>query len=122
METFGQKLVRKFHAAFHGLKLAWTEQSFRIEVCVAIIAFILSYILPIGGFKRGVVIFIIALVLSLEVVNTMVEKLLDFLEPQFNSKVKHIKDMSSASVFIAALAAAIIGLAIFLPYVIDLLF
>ncbi|MGO4289435.1 diacylglycerol kinase family protein [Chitinophaga sp. RAB17] len=57
-----------------------------------------------------------ALVWTTEMLNTVVEKIMDHLSPQLHPKVKFIKDVAAGAVLIAAIAAAIIGAVIFIPY------
>ena len=42
-------------------------------------------------------------VISFEIINTVVENLCDMIEPNFNIKIKNIKDMSAAAVLMIAL-------------------
>ena len=56
-------------------------------------------------------------VLTLEMVNVVIERLLDFLHPAHHEEVRVIKDLMAAIVLIASFGAAIIGLMIFWPYI-----
>jgi diacylglycerol kinase len=58
----------------------------------------------------------ICLVFILEMINTIVERLLDVLKPRLHEYVKDIKDIMSAMVLISALSSVAVGLIIFLPY------
>lgn len=55
--------------------------------------------------------------LVLELVNTIVERFADLLEPRIHPYVHVIKDLMAATVVVAAASAVIIGFMIFLPYV-----
>ncbi|PSL49657.1 undecaprenol kinase [Chitinophaga niastensis] len=59
----------------------------------------------------------IALVWTTEMFNTVIEKMMDHLSPQHHPKVKFIKDVAAGAVLVAAIAAAIIGAFIFIPYI-----
>ena len=59
--------------------------------------------------------FAIGLGMSIEGVNTAIEKLSDFIHPNHNPKIGVIKDISAGAVFIAATCAFIIGLIIYIP-------
>jgi diacylglycerol kinase (ATP) len=63
----------------------------------------------------------IGVVLSAELLNTAIEKLVDLVSPQFNPKAGEIKDISAAAVFVLAMISAIIGCVIFIPYLSELL-
>jgi diacylglycerol kinase (ATP) len=55
------------------------------------------------------------LVLSIEGLNTTVEKLADFIHPEFHDRIGFIKDIAAGAVFFAAIAAIIVGLLIYVP-------
>jgi len=50
-----------------------------------------------------------------EGLNTAVEKIADFIHPDFNDKIGFIKDIAAGAVTFAALAALAIGFIIYLP-------
>ena len=64
----------------------------------------------------------IGMVLSLELVNTAIEAVVDLVTEEYHPLAKVAKDTSAAAVFVCAIAAVVVGLIIFLPKVIDLLF
>jgi len=116
-----KKNIKKFFCSFvcaiRGIKTMYVrEQSFRIQTVIAIIVIGLALYLGIAGFEWLLILTIIGAVLSFEVFNSTVEKMLDFIHPEDDSKIKVIKDISAAAVFIASLMAIIIGLIIFIPY------
>jgi len=59
----------------------------------------------------------IGLVLGIEGLNTAVEKIADFIHPEFHEKIGFIKDIAAGAVFFAAMTAIAIGLMIYLPKV-----
>ena len=54
--------------------------------------------------------------MCLEILNSSIEKLSDFVEPNTNQKIKIIKDTAAAAVLVAAAIAFIVGILIFYPY------
>ena len=62
-------------------------------------------------------IFAVGLVLAIEGANTAVEKICDFIHPDFHAKIGFIKDIASGAVFFAALAAIAVGTIIYYPKV-----
>lgn len=56
-------------------------------------------------------------VLGLELVNSALERFLDFLKPEYDERVRAIKDVMAAIVFLAVFGAAIVGFLIFWPHV-----
>ncbi len=113
----GRRTSRSFgHAArgiVHALK---TEQNLQIHVLIAIVVLGLSIYLHVSPLELAIILLAIALVLTAEVINTVVEDLLDLIHPERHPAVGLIKDVLAGAVLIAALIAAIIGGLIFLPY------
>ena len=61
------------------------------------------------------IVFAIGLVLSTEALNTAIERLSDVVQPGQDERIRRVKDLSAGAVLICAIAAAIVGLIIFLP-------
>lgn len=59
--------------------------------------------------------FSIGLVITVEIINTVIENIADFISPDKNEKIKKIKDLSAAAVLISAITAVTIGLIVFIP-------
>lgn len=57
----------------------------------------------------------IGLVLGIEGLNTAVEKVADFIHPEFHEKIGFIKDIAAGAVFFAAMTAIAVGLIIYVP-------
>lgn len=75
------------------------------------------FYLPTSRAEKAILAVVIFSVLTLEMVNIVIEKLLDFLHPAHHEEVRIIKDLMAAIVLIASFGAAIIGLMIFWPYI-----
>ena len=58
----------------------------------------------------------IALVWGFEIINTAIEKLCDVVSPERNPLIGMVKDVAAGAVLVSAIAAALIGLTIFWPY------
>jgi undecaprenol kinase/diacylglycerol kinase (ATP) len=65
------------------------------------------------------IIFSIGLVLSLEIINSSIENIADFISPERHEKIKKVKDLSAAAVLISSVTALIIGLIIFIPRILE---
>ena len=53
----------------------------------------------------------------MELANSAVERVTDILKPRIHDYAKEIKDIMAAAVFLASFVAAVVGLIIFLPYI-----
>jgi len=112
-----RKFFSSISHAFQGLQTAYLEEkNFRIQIFIAIIVIILAIFLRITKIEWLIILITIGIVLSLELLNSMVEKVLDIINPAKDPKIKIIKDISAAAVLIVSLMAVIIGLTIFIPY------
>lgn len=106
-----------------GLKYAWTgliiafkqEINFRIHLVFTVIVLLFSFILQIKKIEWLFVIFAIAIVIISELINSVVERLIDYLKPETHIQAKEIKDISASFVLIAVIIAGVTGLIIFLP-------
>ena len=104
-------------SALKGLKVAFFEEkSLQLQFLAAVVVLILSFLLSIPKTQLVVLIFTIALVLSLELTNSVAERILDIIKAEHHPKIKDAKDIMAAAVTISAIAAFIIGAFIFLPY------
>ena len=86
-----------------------------------LLVIILGIILKIDITQWCICIILFGLVISLELVNTAIETVVDIIMPEINEKAKKAKDISAAAVLISAICSAIIGLIIFIPKIIAFL-
>ena len=106
-----------FKVAFQGLLLFFREGAHaKIHFLAAWLVVFLGWFFNISKTEWMVSLLCIALVLSLEAVNSAIEYLVDLASPDFHPLAKKSKDIAAAAVLIAAIFALIIGLLIFLPY------
>lgn len=112
-----KKLIRSFRHAGMGLKLIFRqEQNFRIHIIAALLVLLLALIVKIAVWQLIVLILVIFFVLALEIINTVIEKLVDISTPRLHHYAAIIKDLMAAAVFMAAGAAVVIFVLIFWPY------
>jgi diacylglycerol kinase len=112
-----KKLGKSFKFAFAGLKIIFEEEhAFKIMFLVAVLVIVAMFYFDLPLTQKAALFTMIILVLILELVNSVIEKVLDFVCSGLNGKVKIIKDVMAGIVLLASLGAAAIGLLIFLPY------
>ena len=115
-----RKIFKSFQYSFHGLKIHSQQHNFMGMLISALFVILLGFILNISYFEWLILILIIAIVISLEALNTTLEKTLDYLEPRFSDKIRMLKDLMAGGVAIVIFTSIIIGLMIFLPKIIIL--
>lgn len=89
------------------------EQSFRIQVFVAFVVFCLAVYFQVKIWEAIILVMMVCAVLVLEILNSILERIVDALKPRIHPYVKIIKDMMASAVFLASSAAFIIGILIF---------
>ncbi len=115
--------ISRFKSIGYAFKGAWlllkTEASIQIQFSIAVLVTIAGFYFDISTTEWIFQIFAIGLIMSMEGMNTAIEKLSDFVHPDYHKKIGFIKDVSAGSVFFAALTAITIGLIIYLPKILD---
>lgn len=115
-ESFLVNRLKSIVWAFKGAYLLIkTESSIQIQFVIAILMTIAGIYFGISSVEWIMQILAIGLVMSLEGINTAVEKLSDFIHPKQNEKIGFIKDIAAGSVFFAAIAGILVGLIIYYP-------
>jgi len=112
-----QTFLSSIRIAFFGIITAFKkERNFRIQCCIALVVLLLAQWFHISVVENCIVIITILVVLSLELINSQIEKFLDLINPELHPKVKIIKDFSAGAVLLSALGSIVIGVLIFLPH------
>jgi diacylglycerol kinase len=114
-------LYRSFQFAFKGLKHILKERNFIIHLIVAAMAVLFGFLFRISYLEWISICVCCAMVLSLELINTSIEKTIDLLHPAFDERAGEIKDIAAAAVLLSAIASVIVGSIIFIPKIIDLI-
>ena len=117
-----KNIINSFRNAFRGLVLlAKYEYNLYIQTVFAIIAIAFGFIFGISSVEWMVQIIVIGLVLFSELINTSIEKIMDLVQPEYNEKVRDIKDLAAGSVLFTSLISVSVGLIIYIPKIISLL-
>lgn len=117
-----KKRIHSFKHAWNGLRILIKEEhNARVHIFAAIIIIISGLLLKISNSEWIAIVFAIGIVISLEIVNSAIENIADFVSPEKHERIKTIKDLAAAAVLIGALSALTIGLIIFVPKLLNLL-
>lgn len=111
------RFSRSFFYAWKGLFFALkNEKNFQIEIVIACFVIVVMFLFPLSGSERSLLLLSIVLVLTLELANTALERVMDILKPRVHPYARIIKDVMAGAVLLATFSAIAIGLVIFLPY------
>ena len=114
--TFFTGRLKSVSYAFKGaLKLILTEHSIMVQFSIGILMCIAGFYFGISKTEWLFQTLAIGLVMSIEGLNTAVEKIADFIHPNYHERIGFIKDIAAGAVFFAALTAVAIGLIIYVP-------
>jgi diacylglycerol kinase len=95
--------------------LITSEHSIIAQVIIAIIMTVFGFIMHLSATEWMFQIMAIGLILVAESLNTAIEKMADFIHPEYHKQIGRIKDISAGAAFFAAIIAIIIGLIIYVP-------
>ena len=110
-----------FVHALHGVRHVFEhERNARVHLAFAVLAFLLGVSLRVSAAELAAVFFAVIIVFLAEIFNTAIERTLDLIDIRENPRIKLIKDMAAGAVLVAAAAAVMIGVAIFAPYIMEL--
>lgn len=110
------QFYKSFGYALRGIGIAArTEQNLQIHIVAMVTVTIAGIILNVSHTEWMILITCFGIVISAELVNSAIEKLVDLVSPEYNNKAGVIKDIAAGAVLILALSSAIIGCIIFIP-------
>ncbi|WP_338410057.1 diacylglycerol kinase family protein [uncultured Flavobacterium sp.] len=116
-ETFFLGRFKSIGFAFKGaVKLITTEHSVMVQFLIAVLLIIAGFYFNITKEEWMFQTLTTGLVLGVEGLNTAVEKVADFIHPDYHKKIGFIKDIAAGAVFFAAMTGIAIGSLIYIPY------
>ncbi len=96
-------------------KFITTEASGKVQFTLFIIMTIAGFYFKISREDWMFQFIAVAMVLSTEAMNTAVEKLCDFIHPDYHERIGFIKDIAAGAVYFSAICALVIGGFIYIP-------
>ena len=111
----GKRLKGGVYAVKGALLLLRHEASIQVQAFIAVVMIFAGFYFEISTTEWMFQIFAFGLVLSIEGLNTAVEKIADFIHPDYHERIGFIKDIAAGAVFFAAMTAIAIGSFIYLP-------
>ncbi len=115
-------IKKSFLYAFEGIKTGIVnERNMKIHCFMAVLVVICGFIFHISRMEWCICCVLFGLVMSLELINTSIEAVVDLVTEDYHPLAKIAKDTAAGAVLIASIMAAIAGLIIFVPKGLDLL-
>jgi diacylglycerol kinase (ATP) len=108
--------IKSIGFAFKGaFKLVTTEHSVMVQFSIMLLMLFAGFYFQISREEWMLQILAFGLVLGIEGLNTAVEKIADFIHPEFHDKIGFIKDIAAGAVLFAASSAVTVGALIYVP-------
>ncbi len=109
----------RFKCSLKGIVYGFVREShFRFQCFFALIVVAVAIWFKVKAIEWALLVIVIGLVLVSEMLNTVVEDIMDFIHPNIDERVGHIKDLAAGSVLVSVVIAMIVGLLVFLPYLV----
>lgn len=121
----GQKknpLYKSFGYAFEGIFTGIKKERNMKTHCLAVLCVVAAgFVFRISVSEWCICLILFGMILSLELVNTAMEAVVDLVTEERRPLAKLAKDTAAGAVLIAAIMAAGVGLLIFVPKVLELI-
>lgn len=113
--------LKSLKFAFKGMWiLIATEDSIKVQMTVAIFATVMGFCFDISATEWMTQTIVVGLVLVAEAANTAIEKVSDFIHPEYHKEIEVIKDVAAGVPGFAALISLIVAGIIYIPKIIIL--
>lgn len=116
-----KKRIKSFSYAFAGLKVLFREEhNSWIHAVAAVLAVAMGFLFRISPMEWIAVVIVIGMVFAAEIINSSIERTADFVKAERDDRKRDIKDLGAAAVLVCAIAAAVVGIIIFIPKIVAL--
>lgn len=109
-------MLKSFRDAWNGIMLAVrTQRNVKVQLVVTLIVIIVGFYFSLSLVEWCLAVLAMGLVIGLEVMNTSIEEIVNFISPERREEAKRMKDLAAGAVLIAALAAVSIACILLVP-------
>ncbi len=120
-KPFGSRMLREsLSYAWNGLVYVYSsERNMRVHVFIASLVVSLCVVVGVDRVDFFMVILAVSGVLCAELLNTLVESLVDLMEPEYNLIAKRVKDIAAGGVLLTAFLSVAVGILVFYPVLLE---
>ena len=117
------KLIKSFGYAIKGMMIALRdEQNMRIHLLAIAVVTVAGIYLGLTAIEWAILALTIGFVVSMEMMNSAIEAIVDYVSPEYNKEAGRIKDLAAGAVLVAAIVATVIAVYIFGNKIFNLIF
>lgn len=115
-------IIKSFGYALEGILFSVkNNQNFRIQIAITIVVILASLAFHINPFEMGILGVMMVLVLVCEMLNTAIEEVVNLIARDYKIEAKIAKDVGAGMVLLASIGSVIVGVLVFIPYIIAFL-
>ncbi|AST92614.1 diacylglycerol kinase [Sutcliffiella cohnii] len=120
-KSFRGSLSKSFFFALEGfMYVLKNERNIKIHIIIAIFMILLSLYLNISKIEWVVLFLIIGGMVVIEIINTAIENVVDLVTEEFHPLAKIAKDVAASAALVFAVVAVVVGIILYLPYIVQL--
>lgn len=113
------KFIRSFAFAGRGIAIAYRDQvNLKVQTGLGLVAAALGIFFELSAMEWCSLLLSGALVLTLEIINTSIEKAVDLVTTEFHPLAGQVKDIAAGAVLLSALISLVVGVLVFRPHLI----
>lgn len=95
-----------------------TQPNFQFHVLVGIFVVLFAFALHVSAPEIGMLSITIFFVFMAEMINTALEAIVDLMSSEWKYEAKIAKDVSAGMVLVSAVCSVVVGIFIFVPYLV----
>lgn len=109
--------MKSFYFAFNGIYIFFKkERNGKVQAAISLLTILAAYFFKLSGNEWLAILLCIGAVISLEMINSALEKICNLHSREFNPEIKIIKDIAAGAVLWMSIISAVIGGTIFIPH------
>lgn len=109
-------MLKSFKYAVNGIKDALrSEPNLRFHFLATIVIFVIAILLKFNSVELTILVLTIFFVITLELVNTAIEQIVNLHSKEISEEARAIKDISAGAVLFGAITSVIVALFLFVP-------
>lgn len=98
------------------------ERNMRIHVIFSILVLLFAFSFSLSKIEWICILFSIGMVISMELLNTAIERVVDLTTSEFHPLAKEAKDIAAGAVFVSAIVSVVVGCIILVPKLVEALY
>ncbi|MFD0933274.1 diacylglycerol kinase family protein [Psychroflexus salinarum] len=121
LKTIKERLKSLVYAWRGLIYLLKNEDSFKFQSLFSIIFIIAGFYFEIKTSEWFAQLIVITIVLSIEGLNSAIEQLANYIQPDYDENIGKVKDIAAGAVLVSGIFALVVLLLIYIPYLLAII-